>query len=108
MSRNVGVLKCTNEQLGELHSGEQRKLAEQAPEDLQVRRLLHSPGEDRLRPDRGLLLLLGQRDGRELHREVGEQDHVLHCQCLRTGNVDQTVKSQFTFNKMTMTNLFNQ
>ena len=62
-------------------------LAQQAAEDLQVRRVLRSPGEERLRPDRGLLLLLGQRDGRELHCEVGEQDHVLHSQCLRTGNV---------------------
>ena len=62
--------------------------AEQAAEDLQVRGLLHPPGEDRLWADRGLLLLLGRRDGWELHREVGEQDHVLHCQCLRTGHVD--------------------
>ena len=86
-SRNVRVLECTDEQLGELYRGEQPVLAEQAAEDLQVRRVLHSPGEERLRPHRGLLLPLGQRDGRKLHCEMGEQDHLLHSQCLWTGHV---------------------
>ena len=62
-------------------------LTEQAPEDLQVRGVLHPLGEDRLRSDRGLLLRLGERDGRELYGEVGEQDHLLHCQCLRARHV---------------------
>ena len=66
-------------------------LSEQAAEDLQVRGVLRPPGEERLRPHPGLLLLLGQRDGRELHGEVGEQDHVLHSQCLRSGHVNRCV-----------------
>ena len=62
-------------------------LTEQAPEDLQVRGVLHPLGEDRLRSDRGLLLRLGERDGRELYGEVGEQDYLLYCQCVRAGHV---------------------
>ena len=69
-------------------------LTEQATEDLQVRCLLHPPGEDRLRPHPGRLLLLGQPGGRELHSEVGEQNHVLYSQCLRSGHVNPWTKER--------------
>ena len=34
--------------------------------------------EERRGAPHGELVLLGQLDGRQLHRQVGEQDHVLH------------------------------
>ena len=43
--------------------------------------------EERRRPPHRQLLLLGQRHGRQLHRPVGKQDHVLHRVRLWTRNL---------------------
>ena len=45
--------------------------------------------EERGGPAHCQLLFLGQRDGRILHRQVGEQNHVLHRLRLRTGNINK-------------------
>ena len=75
--------------MGQQYRGELCGFPLQAAEDIQVRGDLHHPGEDGGRPDRGLRLLLGHHHGRQLHRQVGESRHVLHCQRVRTCSVKQ-------------------
>lgn len=41
--------------------------------------------EERCRSAHGQLVLLGQRHRRQLHRQVGKQNHVLHSLRIRTG-----------------------
>ena len=52
------------------------------------------------------LLLLGQLHGRQLHREVGKQDDVLHRICLRARHLTEDLPSQHFFSYINFTYIF--
>jgi hypothetical protein len=55
--------------------------------------------EKRRRPAHGQLVLLGQHDRRQLHGQMGEQVHVLHCERIRFVDLKKsahTLKHKYT------------
>lgn len=62
---------------------------DQAVEALQIYRHMCYYAEEWRRSPYCQLLLLGQHNRRQLHRQMGEQDHVLHCERVRSVYLNQ-------------------